>query len=139
MMSRPFSSPDFSFRAVLSCRLMTAMALCTGLASMGLMADTATGADLDQRLHQQLSPVQAGFVGHEAVTVSERSLREKYLILDFRLHGDLYDNQRDRLQSRIHAICTTVLSNRELISDLSREGYSKVAVAFDERSQYDCL
>lgn len=104
-----------------------------------LCAGPAAAVELNERLQRQLAPVQAGFVGHEAVTVSEHSLREKYLILDFRLHGDLHDNPGDRLQSRIHAICTTVLSNRELIRDLSSKGYSKVAVAFDRRSQYDCL
>ncbi|TVP52327.1 MAG: hypothetical protein EA349_16035 [Halomonadaceae bacterium] len=107
--------------------------------SMAPLGSAVAAEDLDQRLQQQLSPVQAGFVGHEAVTVSERSLQEKYLILDFRLGGDLHHNDRDRVQSSVHVICTTILSNRELLSDLSRDGYSRVAVAFDERSQYDCL
>lgn len=122
-MSRPPSNP-------LAVRLALIMAVITG---------PAIAADLDQRLQQQLSPVQSGFVGHEAVTVSERSLQEKYLILDFRLNDERLLRDQNQMQASVHIICTTILSNRQLLSDLSQNGFSRVAVAFDERSQYDCL
>ena len=58
----------------------------------------------------------------------------RYLVMDF----DLLVASND-LQTNIHQICNTVLSDGQLVQDLSHSGYDMVSVSFDRQSQYDCL
>lgn len=60
----------------------------------------------------------------------------KYLIVDFR-----FSNQppEPHLQSSVHTICMAMIRDRDLMQRLTQQGYDMVAVAFDRRSQYDCL
>ncbi|MGM0569781.1 hypothetical protein [Marinobacter sp.] len=60
----------------------------------------------------------------------------KYLIVDFRSDGD---DTREQQIARVHRICTTLLTNTDLISDLSQQGYDMISVAFDRHYQYDCM
>ncbi|BES69629.1 hypothetical protein RE428_06470 [Marinobacter nanhaiticus D15-8W] len=60
----------------------------------------------------------------------------KYLIVDFR-----FGNQppEPHLQKSIHTICMAMVHDRDLMRRLTQQGYDMVSVAFDRRSQYDCL
>lgn len=76
------------------------------------------------------------FIGYQSVQ-SAGADGQTYMLLDFR-----YDGQTPRgrdLYASIDRICRTVLTNTRLVQDLSNAGYDMVSVAFDERSQYDCL
>ncbi len=106
---------------------------------MGMTANTAAADvtdELSNQLKQNLPSIEARFVGHETITTRERAAPKTYLLLDFRY--DQMPEEQD-LQASIHSICTEVLHNQELISDLSRHGVHMVSVAFDRHHQYDCL
>ncbi|TBW58238.1 hypothetical protein EZI54_05045 [Marinobacter halodurans] len=60
----------------------------------------------------------------------------KYLIVDFRFQQQPPDSS---LQASIHAICMAMIRDRDLMQRLTHQGYDMVSVAFDRRSQYDCL
>ncbi|WP_227546022.1 hypothetical protein [Marinobacter fonticola] len=60
----------------------------------------------------------------------------KYLIVDFRFNNA---PPAPHLQSSIHTICMAMIRDRDLMQRLTQQGYDMVAVAFDRRSQYDCL
>jgi hypothetical protein len=47
--------------------------------------------------------------------------------------------ETEQLQASVHKVCMTLLKDRELIRQLSDSGYDMVSVAFDRRSQFDCL
>lgn len=83
------------------------------------------------------SPV--AFVKHESVIqpLADEQGSEKYMVLDFAVNSESLDDQQ--LQASIHTICTTVLTDRALIEQLSNNGYDMISVSFDASSQYDCL
>jgi len=76
------------------------------------------------------------FVKHESVIQpsADEQYSEKFMVLDFELQNETLD-----LQASIHSICSTVLSDRALIAQLSNNGYDMISVSFDANSQYDCL
>ncbi|WP_369600870.1 hypothetical protein AAIA72_13690 [Hahella sp. SMD15-11] len=76
------------------------------------------------------------FIGYQSIPAAAGD-GHSYMLLDFRFEGPV-PGEKD-LYASIDRICRTVLANRNLVSDLSRAGYDMVSVAFDERSQYDCL
>lgn len=88
-------------------------------------------------LFAENQPTYIGFdsVEREDVPVSA-NVERKYLVVDFRFNAPPANEQ---LQASVHRICMTLIGNRELIQTLSDSGYDMVSVAFDRRSQYDCL
>lgn len=88
-------------------------------------------------LFQRQDMTYIGFdsVEREDIPVAA-NVDRKFLIVDFRAAAP-----RDREQelASVHRICTTLLQNRELIRQLTLEGYDMVSVAFDRQYQYDCL
>jgi len=103
-------------------------------------AGQATAGDLDLLLSGLFPAHQATYIGYEsverqAVPVSS-TVDRKYLIVDFRLQ----DNPgTEQMQASVHKVCMAMLKNRDLIRDLTDQGYDMVSVAFDRRSQFDCL
>lgn len=76
------------------------------------------------------------FINYESVNQAHAdeygSMR--YLVMDFDLRVASND-----VQSSIHQICNIVLADRQLVKDISRNGYDMLSVSFDRQSQYDCL
>ena len=97
---------------------------------------SASGTALEDRLSSTLAPVNAGFQGYEQATVAENGYPKTYLLLDF--EGDNL-SRREQRQERIHHICSRILTNHDLVEDLSRRGVHMVSIAFDRQYQYDCL
>ena len=97
--------------------------------------------NLDLLMSQVFSDSEADYIGYESVEREDipesASAERKYLIVDFRLHNQ--QPADDQLQASVHRACKALLSNRKLIRSLSDSGYDMVAVAFDRRSQFDCL
>jgi len=111
----------------------------TVLATTLLLTPAATaGASerLEDRLASTLKQVHASYEGYEQATVPEDGHPKTYLLLDF--EGDNL-SRREQRQERIHHICSRILTNRDLVEDLSRRGVHMVSVAFDRQYQYDCL
>ena len=100
----------------------------------------AAAGNLDLLLSGLFPAHQATYIGYEsvereAIPVSS-AIERKYLIVDFRLNEEPGTEQ---LQASVHRVCMAMLKNRDLIRDLSNQGYDMVSVAFDRRSQFDCL
>ena len=95
-----------------------------------------TGDSLEERLATTLKQLHASYEGYEQATVPENGHPKTYLLLDF--EGDNL-SRREQRQERIHHICSRILTNRDLVEDLSRRGVHMVSVAFDRQYQYDCL
>jgi hypothetical protein len=103
-------------------------------------AGSATAGNLDVLLSGLFPDNQATYIGYESV---EREIipvsapvERKYLIVDFRFNGEPGTEQ---LQASVHKVCMAMLKDRDLIRDLTNQGYDMVSVAFDRRSQFDCL
>lgn len=100
---------------------------------------TAAG-NLDLLLSGIFPDQQATYIGYESVEREDvpttSHVERKYLIVDFRFDKD---PAQDQLQASVHKVCMALLKDRELIRSLSDSGYDMVAVAFDRKSQYDCL
>ena len=114
---------------------LTVLALILTASPLSGASEAQTG-ELEKRLETALGEVGGDFLGHEAVAVPEDGHPKKYLLLDF--EGQQSARQQDR-QQRIHSICMQILKNRDLVRDLSRDGFHMVSVAFNRRFQYDCL
>ena len=108
----------------------------TGALLLGLSAQTPAKDGLEKRLTATLEQLQSSFEGYERATVPENGHAKTYLLLDF---DGRSLNQRSKRQERIHHICSRILTNRDLVRDLSRQGVHMVSVAFDRNFQYDCL
>ncbi|HKK55016.1 hypothetical protein [Marinobacter sp.] len=101
---------------------------------------TATASNLDLLLSGLFPAHQATYIGYEsvereAIPVSS-AIERKYLIVDFRLNDE---PDTEQMQASVHKVCMAMLKNRDLIRDLTEQGYDMVSVAFDRRSQFDCL
>lgn len=83
---------------------------------------------------------QPTYIGYESVEREDipvsAPVDRKYLIVDFRFPSTPADEQ---LQASVHKVCMALLKNRDLIRTLSDSGYDMVSVAFDRRSQFDCM
>lgn len=103
-------------------------------------ATPASAGNLDLLLSGLFPEHQATYIGYESVERDvipvTSAIERKYLIVDFRLNGD---SDTEQLQASVHKVCMALLKDRELIRDLSSQGYDMVSVAFDRRSQFDCL
>lgn len=114
----------------------TAMAT-TLLAATG----SAHGENLDILMSQVFPQDQATYIGYESVEREDiptsATVERKYLIVDFRFEAA--QPPVEQLQASVHKVCMTLLKDHDLIRQLSNSGYDMVAVAFDRRSQFDCL
>ncbi|PPK51416.1 hypothetical protein [Marinobacter persicus] len=104
-------------------------------------AAQARAENLDLLMSQVFEPGTADYIGYESIEREDipesAAVERKYLIVDFRFTEKQPTGQQ--LQASIHEVCTALLKNRELIRSLSDSGYDMVSVAFDRRSQFDCL
>lgn len=102
-----------------------------------LTASLAQAEGLDAQLEETLAAQPATFVGYESVPhQTANAAAEKYLVLDFRFSAP---QSEQFLQASVHTICQAILLNNRLVNTLSADGYNRLAVAFDYKSQYDCF
>lgn len=103
-------------------------------------ARPALAENLDVLMSNVFNSEQATYIGFESVEREDipasALVDRKYLIVDFRFHSEPAD---DQLQASVHKVCMALLKDRDLIRTLSDSGYDMVSVAFDRRSQFDCL
>ena len=115
-------------------------ALLSGLV-LGLSSAQVSAENLDVLMSQVFQANEATYIGYESIErediPAQASVDRKYLIVDFRLASNQLAS--GQLQASVHKVCMTLLKDRELISYLSDSGYDMVSVAFDRRSQFDCL
>ncbi len=105
-----------------------------------LTSTPASAENLDLILSGLLNGESATYIGYDSVERQDipdtSRVERKYLIVDYRFNQTPAEEQ---LQASIHKVCMALLGNRELIRDLTAEGYDMVSVAFSRQSQYDCL
>ena len=106
-----------------------------------LSAPLVHAENLDVLMSHVFPEAQATYIGYESVERQDipasAAVERKYLIVDFRLASN--DMASEQLQASVHKVCMTLLKDRDLIRQLSDSGYDMVSVAFDRRSQFDCL
>jgi hypothetical protein len=111
------------------------------VAALLLSAPFAHGENLDVLMSQVFPEAQATYIGYESVERQDipasAAVDRKYLIVDFRLASNQMASEQ--LQASVHKVCMALLKDRDLIRHLSDSGYDMVSVAFDRRSQFDCL
>ncbi|KMQ73374.1 hypothetical protein [Marinobacter subterrani] len=116
-------------------------ALRIAAAALLFSAPFAQAENLDILLSQVFPKDHATYIGYESVERQDipasAPVDRKYLIVDFRLTSSQVASEQ--LQASVHKVCMTLLKDRELIRQLSDSGYDMVSVAFDRRSQFDCL
>lgn len=104
-------------------------------------APAARAENLDVVMSQVFPREQATYIGYESVEREDipvaSAVERKYLIVDFRLAAN--QQASAQLQASVHKVCMALLKDRELVRTLSDSGYDMVSVAFDRRSQFDCL
>ncbi|PVY76937.1 hypothetical protein C8D92_104169 [Tamilnaduibacter salinus] len=114
--------------------LVAAVALTMALAS------PAQAQNIDILMGSLFSQQGPDYIGHTSVSREDvpaaSALERKFLIVDFRFDQNPGHEAR---QARVHTICMTMLRDRDLMQRLTRRGYDMVSVAFDRKSQYDCL
>lgn len=110
--------------------------LLAGVLLLGLSTQTPADDGLGERLTATLEQVHASYEGYERATVPENGHAKTYLLLDF---DGRNLSRREERQERIHHICSRILTNRDLVKDLSRQGVHMISVAFNRDYQYDCL
>jgi hypothetical protein len=108
--------------------------------ALALASQPVAASNLDVLLSGIFPDQQATYIGYESVEREDipasSRIERKYLVVDFRFQSDPATEQ---LQASVHKVCMALLKDRELIQSLSDSGYDMVAVAFDRKSQYDCL
>lgn len=120
---------------------MTARSIISMFALLQAVASQPVAAgNLDVLLSGVFPDQQATYIGYESVEREDipasSHIERKYLVVDFRFKSD---PASDQLQASVHKVCMALLKDRELIRSLTDSGYDMVAVAFDRKSQYDCL
>lgn len=97
--------------------------------------------NLDIIMSQVFPQDHATYIGYESIEREDipvsSAIERKYLVVDFRLASG--QSASEQLQASVHKVCMTLLKDHKLIRDLSDSGYDMVSVAFDRRSQFDCL
>lgn len=105
-----------------------------------LVTTSVSAENIDLLMTRLFPQDELTYIGFDSVEREDIPLASgvdrKYLIVDFR--SDRNDTREQQI-ARVHRICRTLLTNQELISDLSRQGYDMVSVAFDRHFQYDCI
>lgn len=111
------------------------------LSALLLSAPAVHAENIDVLMSGVFPQEQATYIGYESVEREDipasSVVDRKYLIVDFRFES--LQPVDEQLQASVHKVCMTLLKDRELIRHLSDSGYDMVAVAFDRRSQFDCL
>lgn len=106
-----------------------------------LFAATTQAENLDVVMSQVFPQDRVTYIGYESVEREDipvsSALERKYLIVDFRFAAR--QPESEQLQASVHKACMALLKDRELIRRLSDSGYDMVSIAFDRRSQFDCL
>ena len=106
-----------------------------------LSAPAVQAENLDIVMSQVFPQDHATYIGYESVEREDvpvsAAVERKYLIVDFRLAAA--QPASEQLQASVHKVCMALLKDRELVRSLSDSGYDMVSVAFDRRSQFDCL
>ncbi len=101
----------------------------------------ALAENLDVLMSNVFNNGQPTYIGYESVEREDipvsAPVDRKYLIVDFRFPSSPADDEQ--LQASVHKVCMALLKNRDLIRTLSDSGYDMVSVAFDRRSQFDCM
>ncbi|WP_228160487.1 MULTISPECIES: hypothetical protein [Marinobacter] len=117
-------------------RMLGSLGLLLGLAC----AQSARAENIDLLMSGLFDARGPSYIGYTSVSRDEipatANYARKYLIVDFRFDSAQSD---DHLQTSIHTICMAMIRDRDLMQRLTRQGYDMVSVAFDRRSQYDCL
>ncbi|PCM43160.1 hypothetical protein [Marinobacter sp. ANT_B65] len=115
--------------------------ICTATVATFCSASAAQAENLDIVMSQVFPQDQATYIGFESIEREDipasAAIERKYLIVDFRLAAP--QPASEHLQASVHKVCTALLRDRELVRSLSDSGYDMVSVAFDRRSQFDCL
>ncbi|MCH8499275.1 MAG: hypothetical protein LAT63_12425 [Marinobacter sp.] len=107
------------------------------LATLLAMPLMAHADNIDLLMNGLFERDQPAYIGFDSVERQDMPAQErKFLIVDFRFQDE---PSEERLQASIHTICMTLLRSQSLIRSLSDDGYDMVSVAFDRRSQFDCL
>ncbi|MCG7200811.1 hypothetical protein MD273_13835 [Marinobacter pelagius] len=113
----------------------------TVIAGVILASPMAHAENIDVLMSELFPQQQATYIGYESVVREDipvsASVDRKYLIVDFRFAAG--EPPTEQLQASVHKVCMALLKDRDLIRDLSESGYDMVSVAFDRRSQFDCL
>lgn len=121
--------------------MRTAIPLLINTLALCLPAAQARAENLDVLMSQVFPHNQATYIGYESIEREDipeaANVERKYLVVDFRFSDQ--QPAGDQLQASIHKVCKTLLKDHELIRSLSDSGYDMVAVAFDRRSQFNCL
>ncbi|WP_100639217.1 hypothetical protein [Marinobacter salexigens] len=106
-----------------------------------LCTPVAQAENLDIVMSQVFPQDQATYIGYESIEREDipvaSAIERKYLVVDFRLATS--QPATEQLQASVHKVCMALLKDRELVRRLSDSGYDMVSVAFDRRSQFDCL
>ena len=115
-------------------------ALITAITS-AIAASPVRSENIDLLMSQVFAGAEVTYIGYESVERQDipeaATVDRKYLIVDFRFRNE--QPKTEQLQASVHKACMALLRNRELIRSLSDSGYDMVSVAFDRRSQFDCL
>lgn len=111
------------------------------LVMLAILTSPSAGAENIDVLMNSLFPSKTlSYIGYTSVERQDVLLRDpldrKFLIVDFRFQSEPVT---ENLQASIHTICMAMIRDRDLMQKLARQGYDMVSVAFDRRSQYDCL
>lgn len=93
--------------------------------------------DLSGRLASLFTNQQAEYIDYESVSSSHAQEYGdlRYLVMDFAYQSATEDQR----QGAVHAICSKLLKDIGLVTELSHRGFNMVSVSFDRESQYDCL
>lgn len=109
--------------------------------ALSMPASQVHAENLDVLMSQVFSNQEATYIGFECVErediPEQAAVDRKYLIVDFRLAEQ--NPESEQLQASVHKVCMTLLKDRALVRSLSDSGYDMVSVAFDRKSQFDCL
>jgi len=115
--------------------------LLQGFLLFSALAFVAVNVDADE-LNQRLG---AHFTAHDTPkfidyeSISQSHSQDygdvRYLVMAF----EPLLASSDTMQRKIHNICSKVLNDVGLVTQLSLDGYDMVSVSFDTQSQYDCL
>lgn len=105
--------------------------------ALTFVAVHADADELGDRLAQLFVDQDAQFIAYETIdsTHSPNYGNYQYLVMDFMFQAS--DDQHT--QGAVHAICSSLLKDIGLVTELSHRGFQMVSVSFDRNSQYDCL
>ncbi len=105
-----------------------------------LAGSPANAENIDLLMNRLFPGDELTYIGFDSVEredIPEASgVDRKYLIVDFRSSEA---RSREQQVAQVHRICHTLMTDTDLVRDLTRRGYDMVSVAFDRDYQYDCL